>query len=80
MTLSNELEALQISLRELREMAGYSQKQVAERIQTPQSQVSRIESRQDHLVSTLRKYVEAVGGELQIHVILNGEKYILQNV
>ena len=39
---------------------------VAEAMGSTQSEVSRSERRQDHLVSTLREYVRALGGELEL--------------
>jgi hypothetical protein len=34
-----------------------------------QSELSRLESRDDHLTSTLRRYVEALGGTLEISAV-----------
>jgi hypothetical protein len=34
-----------------------------------QSELSRIESRNDHLTSTLRRYVEALGGQLEVTAV-----------
>lgn len=56
----------QIQLRELREMAGLTQVQAAELLDASQSQLSALEKRTDHKVSTLKRYVEALGGELEI--------------
>jgi hypothetical protein len=57
---------LEISLGEARSMAQMTQGDVAELLETTQAQISRLEARDDHLVSTLRKYVEALGGQLDI--------------
>ena len=59
-------ELLDMDLKELRDMAQVPQVDVAAALETTQSQISRIEARDDHLVSTLRAYVEALGGELDI--------------
>jgi hypothetical protein len=40
-----------------------------------QSEVSRLERREDHHVSTLRKVVEALGGELEVSAVF-GEKRV----
>jgi hypothetical protein len=59
-------ELLEMDLKELRELAKVPQTTVAASLETTQGQVSRIEARDDHLVSTLRKYVEALGGTLEV--------------
>ena len=61
-----EREIEQLNLRDVRKLAGKTQAQVAKAAAVAQGELSRIERRQDHRVSTLRKYVEALGGELQI--------------
>jgi hypothetical protein len=43
---------------------------VARVLKADQSEVSRIERRTDLFVSTLREYVRALGGELEIHAVL----------
>ena len=53
-------------LDELRRAMRMSQQTLAKRLKTDQAQISRLEQRADLLVSTLRRYVEALGGELQI--------------
>jgi len=64
-----------IGLRALREACGVTQADLAERPQQDQSQVSRVEAEDDHLVSTLRRYAEGLGGELQVVVVLDGRRY-----
>jgi predicted transcriptional regulator len=59
-------EALELDLREMREALGKSQAEVADVVKMSQSEVSRLERRGDHHVSTLRRVVEALGGELEI--------------
>ncbi|ABS65825.1 helix-turn-helix domain protein [Xanthobacter versatilis] len=54
-------------LREIRKLAGLTQAQVAERLQIVQSAVTRLESRKDIHVSTLRDYLGAMGATLRIH-------------
>lgn len=53
-------------LREMRKDQGLSQKAVAEAMGIGQDSVSRLERRGDCLVSTMRDYVEAVGGHLRL--------------
>ncbi len=53
-------------LRNVRKDQGLSQKAVADAMGIGQDSVSRLERRGDCLVSTMRDYVEAMGGELQL--------------
>lgn len=66
---------LEMELRELRKFSGKTQVEVAAALKTTQGQVSLAESREDHLLSTLRRYVEALGGELDV-VARFGDKSI----
>lgn len=59
-------ELLQMDLRGLREQLGKTQQEIAVLLERSQSQVSETERRQDVRLSTLRSYVEALGGELEV--------------
>ena len=59
-------EVLEMNLTAIRELTGKTQEEVATAIGTTQSQVSRTESRHNHTVATLRQYVKAMGGEVEI--------------
>ena len=61
-----EQEVLEMNLAAVRELVGRSQTEVAEAMGSSQSEISRSERREDHLVSTLREYVRALGGELEL--------------
>lgn len=61
-----ELIAEEMSLRELRWAHRLTQKRMAEKLGIGQEGVSRLEQRSDLLISTLRSYVEAMGGSLSI--------------
>lgn len=61
-----ELIAEEISLRELRRVHRLTQKRMAEKLGIGQEGVSRLEQRSDLLLSTLRSYVQAMGGTLSI--------------
>jgi DNA-binding transcriptional regulator YiaG len=54
------------SLRELRQAHKLTQKHMADVLGIGQDSVSRLEQRTDLLISTLRGYVEAMGGRLSI--------------
>ncbi len=56
----------ELSLRELRRAAQQTQTELARKLGIGQDGVSRIEQREDMLVSTLRRYVAATGGELRL--------------
>ena len=57
-------------LRELREIAGKAQLDVAAALHIKQPSVSKIEKQTDMYLSTLRNYVEAIGGRLELVVKL----------
>jgi transcriptional regulator with XRE-family HTH domain len=63
---TRELVAREMSLQELRHAAKKTQKTVARTLNMGQDGVSRLEKRSDLLLSTLRNYVEAVGGSLTL--------------
>jgi transcriptional regulator with XRE-family HTH domain len=49
-------------LRELRKIAGKAQAEIAMALNIKQPSVSKIEKQTDMYLSTLRSYVEAIGG------------------
>jgi hypothetical protein len=70
-----------MSMRELRERVGRTQGDVARRIAMTQPQLSRVEARSDHLTSTLRKFVRALGGRVEIVAHLKkGARVVLRGV
>ena len=54
------------SLQELRQAHKLTQKRLAQVLGIGQDSVSRLEQRSDLLISTLRNYVEAMGGRLSL--------------
>ena len=56
----------EMPLHELRRARELSQAQLAEQLETTQPEVSKIERRTDMYVSTLRNFIQAMGGELEI--------------
>jgi transcriptional regulator with XRE-family HTH domain len=67
--LTSELIASEMTRQELRQARKITQKQIAECLRIDQGNVSRIEQRTDLMLSTLRKYVQAMGGDLQIFAV-----------
>lgn len=58
--------AEEMTLRDLRNALELTQKNVAGKLGINQENLSRLERRSDLLLSTLRGYVEAMGGELRL--------------
>jgi transcriptional regulator with XRE-family HTH domain len=61
-----ELIAEEMTLRELRHARKLTQVKMAKKLGVTQDSVSRLEKRSDLLLSTLRKTVEAMGGNLSL--------------
>jgi transcriptional regulator with XRE-family HTH domain len=61
-----ELIAEEMTLRELRHARQLTQVKMAKKLGVTQDSVSRLEKRSDLLLSTLRKTVEAMGGNLSL--------------
>jgi len=73
-------ELLALSLRELRQASGRTQAELAELGEMTQSALSRIERRGDNPVNALRRYVEALGGELEVVAVLGNKRVTLLGV
>ena len=54
------------TLRDLRVAASQTQAEMAQALGVRQDTISRLEQRSDMLLSTMRRYVEAMGGQLEI--------------
>jgi transcriptional regulator with XRE-family HTH domain len=63
---AGELIAEEMSLRDLRKARKLTQARVAKTLGITQDSVSRLEKRSDLLLSTLRKTVKAMGGDVRI--------------
>ena len=66
--LAAELIAEELNLREVRRVRKLTQTRLSKKLKIGQEGVSRIEKRTDLYLSTLRSYVEGVGGELTLMV------------
>jgi transcriptional regulator with XRE-family HTH domain len=62
-------ELQRMALDELRSAKQLTQADMAEMLDVPQSSISRIERRADMYLSTLRNYIQAMGGVLQIQAV-----------
>lgn len=58
-----------MSLKGVREAFQKTQIDVATAADMNQSEISRLEQREDSKISTLRRYVEALGGELEVRAV-----------
>jgi len=75
-----ERELLEMDLKTLREAVGLTQDELAQKVEITQSQLSKMERRADHRISTLRRYVEALGGNLEICAVIDGRRIKLAEV
>ena len=66
-----------LSLAELRSRRGLTQSAVAETLGVPQANISRIEHEEDLYLATLRGYVAALGGELEVNAVFPDGKVAL---
>ena len=73
--------AEEFALRDIRKAQKVTQEQVAARLGSKQVYISRLEKRTDVKVSTLRDYVRAIGGELQLLVTFpEGRKMTIKDI
>lgn len=69
---AKELIQEELTLQALRKELGLTQEAMADRLDMRQGNVSKVEKREDMLISTLRGYVEAMGGTLELVARLPG--------
>ncbi len=69
-----EAELLDLSLAQLRKELGVTQVEMAKAANMTQSELSKLEHRDDHLVSTLRRAVRALGGELEVTAVVGNKR------
>ncbi|MCU0839844.1 MAG: helix-turn-helix domain-containing protein [Rhodospirillales bacterium] len=59
----------EMELAELRQALALTQSTLAEALGVKQAEISKIENRADIFISTLRRFIKAMGGDLQIHAV-----------
>ncbi len=69
-----QLHAEYLTLQELRKAKDLTQVQLAKTLNIKQATIAKMEKRSDLLISTLRGYVEAMGGRLNLLVEFPGQK------
>lgn len=67
-------EILEMNLAALRRKLGLTQAELAEAVDVSQGELSRVERRADHLVSTIRGYVQGLGGELEVTAVVGDQR------
>jgi DNA-binding XRE family transcriptional regulator len=75
-----EEEILRLNLAEVRKLRGLTQVQLAKATKMAQPELSRVERRDDHMLSTLRRYIEALGGEVEVVARFDGKTVRLVGV
>jgi transcriptional regulator with XRE-family HTH domain len=68
---------LAAGLTSLREQAGLSQRELAERIGVRQPRIAAIERSRNVTIEVLERYIGALGGQLEVSVIRGGKKIAL---
>lgn len=71
------VEKLRLRLAMLREQRGASQVELADALGTSQSNVSQLERSNDQMLSSIAKYVHALGGELELIARFGDTSYTL---
>jgi transcriptional regulator with XRE-family HTH domain len=75
--MAREMTAYADSLGMVRKALSKTQSQIGEDLGLPQNAVSQLESRSDFLLSTLRRYVNALGADLDLVVRMKDGSQIL---
>ena len=73
-------ELLAKSLREVRDLAGVTEPERMAAAERLQGQLPKIEGSEDELLSMLRRYVEALGGELEVVAVFGDKRIRLRGV
>lgn len=71
---------LTVSLQELRKLMGVTQAEAAAATGMDQGQLSRFERQDDRLLSTLRRYVAALGCEIEVVAVVGEKRMTLRGV
>ena len=74
-----EAQVDELTLKGMRQELELTQNEVSRSADMTQSELSRLEGRTDHLTSTLRRYVEALGGKLEITAVFGGRRVKLKD-
>jgi transcriptional regulator with XRE-family HTH domain len=75
-----QAELQRIGFDKLRQARQQTQIAVAEKLRVGQGSVSRIEKQSDFLLSTLREYVGALGGQLELRVSFPDGDFVIERL
>lgn len=75
-----QVELLQLSLREIREVAGKTQVELAEEAEMSQPQISQIEKQGAPLIASIRRYVRALGGDVEVVAVMGNKRITLAGI
>ena len=64
-----------LGLARIRAERQVTQVELAARLDRSQGNISELERRSDVYLSSLREYVEALGGELEVNAVFDGERH-----
>ena len=73
-------ELQRIGFEKLRDARRQTQVAVAKKLGVGQGSVSRIEKQSDFLLSTLREYVDALGGQLELRAVFPEGDFIIESL
>ncbi len=61
----------------MRNALGNTQVEVAEAAGVPEAEISRVESGEALLLSSLMRYAQALGGEIEVAIVIAGRRYLI---
>ncbi|MGA7521026.1 MAG: XRE family transcriptional regulator [Acidobacteriaceae bacterium] len=73
-------ELARLPLAQVRKARAMTQMRLGEILQVNQAAVSKMEQRADMYISTLRSYIEAMGGSLEIHAVFPEAEILLDHL
>ena len=78
-TAAEERRALRdaLGLARIRAERQVTQVELAARLDRSQGNISELERRSDVYLSSLREYVEALGGELEVSAVFDGKRHLI---
>lgn len=75
-----EQSLLEMDLRALREASGKTQEELAGLAEMSQPQLSQLENRENPRLTTLRRYIRALGGEIEVTAVVDGKRVKLSGI
>ncbi len=78
MTSSAKPPTSPVTLKELRSQLHIAQVELAKKTELWQSVISRLENAESLVSPSLSRYVEGLGGELELSVLIDGKRYVLR--